>query len=214
LDTINRTYRNIDIAVNFQAEQVALLTARLKKLKISSNKQSSHLPTRDSRLPDARRPYKPPQSVINTATNALNGEIAAQKFKHALLSIHRQPLLNTQAVTAPAPPIAFTTPKKPITKAEPQTPNLEFDIAPFPPSDAWKPAAFAELHPNESGPQRRSGKPSHASTIKLKRTPVSSPSPSSSVQSPPVSFDWGPLPVIAPKKGLPFGFAKSSSPSK
>ncbi|KIM84780.1 hypothetical protein PILCRDRAFT_817577 [Piloderma croceum F 1598] len=213
LDTINRTYRNIDIAVNYQAEQVALLTARLKKLKISSNKHSSHLSTRDSRLPDARRPYKPPQSVINSATNALNGEIAAHKLKHALPFVRRQPLLNTQAVTAPAPPIAFTTPKKPIVKAEPQTANLGFDMAPFPPSDAWKPAAFAESQLNESGPQRRSAKSSHASTIKLKRTPVSSPSPPSSTQSPPVSFDWGPLPVIAPKKGLPFGFAKSSSPS-
>lgn len=213
MDTINRTYRNIDIAVNYQAEQVALLTTRLKKLKVSSNKQLSHLSTRDSRLPDAKRPYKPPQSVINSATNALNGEIAAQKLKQALPSVRQQPLLNTQAVTAPAPPIVFTTPKKLIVKAEPQTPNLGFDIPPFPPSDAWKPAAFAESQLNESGPQRRLAKNSYSSNIKLKRTPVSSPSPPSSSQSPPVSFDWGPLPVIAPKKGLPFGFAKSSSPS-
>lgn len=216
MDTINRTYHNIDIAINYQADQVALLTFRLKQLESPSNKLSSHPSTRDSRLPDLKRPYSTPQSVLSAAANALNGERSAAKLKSALLSVRQQPLLNTTAVMAPAAPIAFTPPKKPLVEGEPQSPSLWFNLELFSPSEfvespAWNPAAFDESQPHDLGPRRRGGR-KHGFA---KKTPNSSPSPSISAHSPAAAgFDWGPLPTVAPKKSLPFGFSTSPSPSK
>jgi len=121
LDIVNRTYRNIDIAADYQAQQVNQLATRLKKLKLTSNHQLLTPFARDSRLPDPKRPYNPTPSGVINAVNALNGEVSAQRLKRALLSVRQQPLLNTTAVTTPAP-LAFNTPQKPPIKSEFQTP--------------------------------------------------------------------------------------------
>jgi nucleoporin NUP159 len=216
LDTINRTYRNIDIAVSYQAERVDLLTSRLKQLKLPSNQFSFRAFTRDNRLPDVKRSYSRSPSILKAAANALNGERSAAKLKSALLSVRQQPLLNTTATIAPAAPIAFNTPRKTFAKTEPESPSIGFNSVPFSPSEpeqspAWNSVTFDEPQPHDLGPRRRGGR-KHGFA---KKTPVSSPSPSASAQSPPApSFDWGPLPTVAPKKGLPFGFNKSPSPSK
>lgn len=217
LDTINRTYRNIDIAVEHQAQQVAQLNSRFKKLKVSSAQLSLSSSTRDNRLPDQRRPHSSTSSVMVNAANALNGERAAARLKQALLSTRREPLLNTKAATAPAAPAVFTTPQKLIVKAEPQSPDLSLGLESLSSSQPWNPAPFDESPSHDLGPRRRAGVGSnrHGPSPKLKRTPTTSPSPSGFGQSPPAaSFDWGPLPTVVKAKGLPFGFAKSTSPAK
>ena len=210
MDTINRTYRNIDIAVDYQAEQVALLTSRLKKLKISSNQHPAHSSTRDSRLPDTKRQHHTASSRENAAS-ALNSERSTHKLKAALLSVRPQPLLNTNAATASAAPLAFTTRQKPLVKGDLQHPGLDFDLEPSD-STAWNPAAFDESQSHDIGPRRRGGR-NYGTSAKIKKTPNSSPS-SANMQSPAPSFDWGPLPVVAPGKGLPFGFSKLPSSFK
>ncbi|KAF7967280.1 hypothetical protein HWV62_34989 [Athelia sp. TMB] len=212
LDTINRTYRNIDIAVEVQADQIALITARMKKLK------TSHIATRttarDHRLPDPRRPYNTAPSVVVNAANALNGEVSAQRLKRALLSARQQPLLNTKAASAPAAPLAFATPQKsPGIKEEGSTPGLGFGFDSFPESpQPWNPASFDESPSQDLGPRRRMmGGSRHGPSPKLKKLPTSGPSPAG-VTAP--TFDWGPLPTVTPIKTLPFGFNKPTPPSK
>ena len=199
------------MAIDFQVEQVAILTSRLKKLNTSLNRPSSHLLTRDSRLPNARRPYSSFSYGQLTATNALNGERSAHKLKLALLSVRQQPLLNRNATTAPAAPLAFTTPTK-LVKAGPQSPSLGFDLKPFSTSETAQSLAFnpgaLDGAPHDMGMRRRAGS---RGTTKGNRSPNSGIF-STSVPSPPAPpFDWGTLPIIPQKKSLPFGFSMSPS---
>ncbi|KAF8882536.1 hypothetical protein BD779DRAFT_918412, partial [Infundibulicybe gibba] len=121
LDTINRTYRNIDIAVQQQADEVSALASRLAKLNVTSLSLSNSGPTtpaaaaRDPRLPDSvsRRPYNVTPHVAITTAAALNAERSAQRLKRALLVVRTEPLLNTAAaVRAAQTPVEFMTPKK------------------------------------------------------------------------------------------------------
>lgn len=201
LDIVNRTYRNIDIAADYQAQQVNQLTTRLKKLKLSSNHQLLTPFARDSRLPDPKRPYNPTPSGVINAVNALNGEVSAQRLKRALLSVRQQPLLNTTAVTTSAP-LAFNTPQKPPIKSEFQTPIVGSGLQ----------SSSASVQ-HELGPRRREKAHKSFYPHRLRRDPNVSPSAyaSSSTCYPPTpSFDWGPIPVITPTKDLPFSFSKLS----
>lgn len=178
-------------------------------------------PARDSRLPDLRRPRSESPAVALNVANALNGEIVAARLKRALITVRQEPLLNNKAAIAPAAPVAFDTPQKPVVKAEPWSPGLGLSLSssPLTPSQqppAWTPLpSFGDSPSNDLGPQRRGGGGGgrHTPAPKFKRAPTSSPSASGAAQASPPSFDWGPLPTIAPSKGLPFGFAKSPSPS-
>lgn len=220
MDTINRTYRNIDIAIDYQAQQVALMTSRLKKLKMPPNQFSSHPLNRDKRLPDPKGKPNKPLYLTRPACDALNSERSAHKLKVALLSVREQPLLNTIAAVAPAAPLAFITPTKPLTKV--QSPSFNFDLEPYPlPESALLPT-FNSTAFDESqlqGTDRRAahlgvgrGKNHHAPSVKSKRY---NPSLASAASPPPAAnFDWGPLPVIPQKTGLPFGFSKSPSVSQ
>ncbi|EDR08724.1 uncharacterized protein LACBIDRAFT_294237 [Laccaria bicolor S238N-H82] len=112
LDTINRTYRNIDVAIQQQANDVAKLGARIAKLNLHGKFCDPE--TRDSRLPDAisKRPYNVTPNVAVTTAAALNAERSAQRLKRALLSVRKEPLLNNTAALASSPPTVFKTPQK------------------------------------------------------------------------------------------------------
>lgn len=118
LDTINRTYRNIDMAIEQEEEDVANLTDRLAKLETSSSASPfiSTYSTRDKRLPERSRRVGrevTPNIAASTAA-ALNAEHSAQKLKRALLSTRKEPLLNTKAVDASPPERELHTPRKPL----------------------------------------------------------------------------------------------------
>lgn len=188
LDTINRTYRNIDIAIGQQADDVASLASRISQLDLST---SLDLPSaRDPRLPDrAKRPFNVTNPVAITTAAALNAERSAQKLKHALLATRKEPLLNTTAVSAPAPPTAFKTPQKlgPATNLGFSTPDnshlVGFDF----PDESSR-----EISP--SGSRRGAGFKRNNIARSVKRSPGNA-----AAQGPPApAFDWGPLPTFNP----------------
>ncbi|KAF8969236.1 hypothetical protein BDZ97DRAFT_1796720 [Flammula alnicola] len=219
LDTINRTYRNIEIAIEQQSDEVARLASRVAKLNIKQAVDSS--PSRDARLPDIgrRRPYNVTPNVAVTTAAALNAERSAQRLKKALLSVRAEPLLNTKAASAPCAPVAFTTPKKssssstafafqtPITGplfSEPLTPDAipDWNI----PEDNFNPTPSTV----SSGRRGAGGQRKHQS-VPLKRSMGSTP-----VTPTPAGFEWGPLPSFSspPASSVPRSFVPiSTSPS-
>ncbi|KAJ7914887.1 hypothetical protein B0H13DRAFT_1611176 [Mycena leptocephala] len=116
LDTLNRTFRNMDIALDNQTSDVEKLTARVSKLNVKTGQRNGHAPgARDARLPDPvsrQRPLNVTPNVAVTTAAALNAERSAHKLKRALLHVRKEPLLNTQAASAPPAPLAFKTPQR------------------------------------------------------------------------------------------------------
>lgn len=179
LDSINRTYRNIDIALNEQAAKIALLKKRFAKLRPSSQSSISDLSSsssylkRDPRLPSPQSNHRSavtPDVAASTAA-ALNAERAAHRLKRALLQARSAPLLNTTVSMAPSPPLSFNTPQK----------------------------EQKEVRPTWTPPERRgaTGAKKHG-VIPFNRK-TSSPGSQGSVYSgngstASQSFDWGPLP--------------------
>ena len=217
LDTINRTYRNIDVALQQQVDDVIQLAARISKLTIKNpgTLKSQH-PARDARLPDAvvsRRPYNVTPHVAVTTAAALNAERSAHKLKRALLAARKEPLLNTKAATAPLPPSGFKSPQKALsmpnssigfsapirTSLFPTAQESQAHSTPVPPPD-W---TLPEDNFNPSTPpaaRRGAGvaKRQHMS-VPLKRS-AGNTSPAA---SPPAAakFEWGPLPVFEQAQG-------------
>jgi len=212
LDTINRTYRNIDIAIQQQADDVTKLTSRISKLTIKSSRSPKlqYHPTRDARLPDAivsRRPYNVTPHVAATTAAALNAERSAHKLKRALLAARKEPLLNTKATTALPPPSGFKTPQKAsLARSFGTGKSSLFPAARGPVADPtavpvpdW---TLPEDNFNPSTPpaaRRGAGvtKRQHMS-VPLKK---SGGSPGPSPPAPAASFDWGPLPVFEQTQG-------------
>ncbi|KAF5391761.1 hypothetical protein D9757_001746 [Collybiopsis confluens] len=99
LDTIHRTYRNIDIALQQQTDEVEQLNTRLMKLNLSAPPRGDP-GTRDPRLPTFTPHSRPsiitPDVAVTTAA-ALNAERSAQKLKTMLLKARKEPLLNVKA---------------------------------------------------------------------------------------------------------------------
>lgn len=200
LDTINRTYRNIDIAIQHQMDDVANLTTRIAKLKVTSPAHGR--PSRDARLPDqAKRPFNVTPHVAVTTAAALNAERSAQKLKRALLAVRKEPLLNTQAASAPPPPRAFQTPQKGAPGLSfgtpvkgllfPQTPSTPLPVEFTFPEDDFSPSPF------QPSPRRGAGVGTKRHSLPVKRSPAQ-PSPS---PLPPPTFEWGPLPsFMTPEK--------------
>ncbi|KAI0833742.1 hypothetical protein BC628DRAFT_1492442 [Trametes gibbosa] len=119
LDTINRTYRNIDIAIGQEEGDVSSLAARVTQLELTSSrgKLSFSTPsTRDKRLPDRteRIGREVTPNIAASTAAALNAERSAQKLKRALLEARKEPLLNTKAIDALPPPREVRTPRKPL----------------------------------------------------------------------------------------------------
>jgi nucleoporin NUP159 len=186
LDTINRTYRNIDMAIEQQAQDVANLASKMAKLNVAS---ALHLPsTRDKRLPDTRskRPVNvTPHVAVSTAT-ALNAERSAQRLKLALLAVRKEPLLNIEAALASAP-VVFDSPRKPN----------KFDSDVQGQLLAWSIPDFRES-PTHALPSRRSSgvvSKRHLPPVALKRSPASQ-------TTAPLNFDWGPLPGVTPMETI------------
>jgi nucleoporin NUP159 len=213
LDTINRTYRNIDIAVQQQTDDVAQLTSRISKLSVrTSGPSKPQHPARDARLPDAvvsRRPYNVTPHIAITTAAALNAERAAHKLKRALLAARKEPLLNTKAAAAPPPPSGYKSPPK-----APIAPRLGvgfsatvngplFPVARKPEVESTPtPWTLPEDNFNPSTPlaTRRgagAGKRQHMS-VPLRK---SGGSPSPAASPPAATFEWGPLPVFEQAQG-------------
>lgn len=210
LDTINRTYRNIDLAIQQQANDVAQLTSRVSKLKLTTPLKAS---TRDPRLPDpvSRRPYNVTPHVAVTTAAALNAERSAQKLKRALLAVRKEPLLNTKAAVAPPAPLAFNTPQKASPAAgdfgfnAPLTMPLFSTASPEPaqqipvpdwtlPEDNFNPSPPPSSRRGAGAGMRKHG--SIPLPAKKNSLPGATPSPP--------AFNWGPLPKFdqAPPKTM------------
>ncbi|KAI0648862.1 hypothetical protein C8Q79DRAFT_1064942 [Trametes meyenii] len=120
LDTINRTYRNIDLAIEQEEEDVSTLADRVAQIDMASSSWGalsfSSASTRDKRLPDRNQRVGrevTPNIAASTAA-ALNAERSAQKLKRALLKVRKEPLLNTKAVDARPPEREARIARKPL----------------------------------------------------------------------------------------------------
>ncbi|KAL1701706.1 hypothetical protein EV121DRAFT_282457 [Schizophyllum commune] len=206
LDVLNRTYRNIDLAINNDRELIDSLTARMANVSFGEGRSRAaklkDANRRDSRLPDPNpRPLNVTPNVAVTTAAALNAERSAARLKRVLLAARPEPLLNKTAATAPAPPAVFQTPMKP--GATPRTPA-------FDPKDAmWADFGEDKFSPQTPTPAGRRGAGSgvrrHQPSPAVKKVPLSTPSP-------PPNFSWGPLPppraATSGSGGLPVPIVK------
>ncbi|KZT29964.1 hypothetical protein NEOLEDRAFT_1127876 [Neolentinus lepideus HHB14362 ss-1] len=216
LETIHKAYDNIDVALDQQTKDIDGIAKRLAQL--DKKRQARLLPSDVSR----QREVTPDVAVTTAAT--LNAERSAQKLKRALLAARKEPLLNKQALDVMAPTVQSLT--GPIKKEEPRPgtsflaidpapvipapPKVDpgfFDFGPLPPIKS-EPINLPEftLPPLEvssdgspaHGGRQRSNK-YHMKSVQLKKSPSPAKVPST---SPPVAFDWGPLPGVKPKSSL------------
>lgn len=205
LDTINRTLRNIDIAIGQQQHDVESLRGRMKNLDISSDSIVPH--SRRLTGSQAKRPLNITPNVAATTAVALNAERSAQKLKRVLLATRSSPLLNTKAALASIP-TSFQTPQKPSTvKLDQQTPTGLFSLPTasisFPSSfTSWSPASPSDFgdSPSSSVSRHRGGTKHHQRPIPLKK----SSTPAVEVPTAAPSFDWGPIQPIKPMTTLAF----------
>lgn len=212
MDTVNRTFRNIDIAIKQQNGDVTKLQQRMSKLDLSSNV----IGPRDKRLSESR--VKKPSTVIPdvavTTATALNAERSAQKLKRALLAARKEPLLN-KAISHPAPPTSFLTPGKPAVKPALETPTptptglLSLPSNALPAFTGWSPETSINYDDSPAysvsscRPHRTSRHGSSAkSATMLKQSESLEASPTPAPKPAAVSFDWGPLATPTPKTML------------
>ncbi|KAG5646794.1 hypothetical protein DXG03_002171 [Asterophora parasitica] len=221
LDTINRTYRNIDLAIQQQSNDVTLLKTRISKLPLSTphkapspNGTYPASPTRDARLPNpTQRPYNVTPNVAITTAAALNAERAAQNLKRALLAVRKEPLLNTRAASAPPAPLSFSTPQKQATdffKIPPSTQLFPTTPSPIPgpsTSPVWSmPPDDGNFSPTSSplmGGRRGATTAKKHNVIAFKKGATPPPPP------PPSTFSWGPLPKFDYDKGESFSMVQA-----
>lgn len=192
LDTINRTYRNIDLAIQQQAEEVACLSQRLSKLDLTISPSRSAI---DFRSSPSKRLQDTTPNVAATTAAALNAERAAQRLKSALLKVRKEPLLNKQAVDAPTAPseLDFLKAAKEEKKEFSLGSSLFNSNAATSETPAWSPPLDQSDSATPSGPSHghRQRESRHGKSVQLKK---SGGSATSSATSPPSGFSWGPLP--------------------
>jgi nucleoporin NUP159 len=210
LDTVNRTFRNIDIAIKQQSGDVDKIQQRMSKLDLSSNV----IGPRDKRISESsvkKPPTVIPDVAVTTAA-ALNAERSAQKLKRALLAARKEPLLG-KAASHTAPPTSFLTPGRPTVKSAPETPTptgiLSLATIALPAfTPGWSPETSVNYDDSPSygvSSRRPHRTPRHGSSAKsaamLKQSEnLESPTPAPKLAA--VSFDWGPLPTATPKATL------------
>ncbi|PPQ64136.1 hypothetical protein CVT24_008766 [Panaeolus cyanescens] len=219
IDTINRTYRNIDSLIQQQTNEVNRLASRVSKIDVKDLPSS---PRKSASSSDSRKGHQVTPDVAVTTAAALNAERSAHKLKKALLAVRKEPLLNKKVESAPAPPTAFNTPLKPGSAPGVfafQTP-IKGSLFGDPPvasdsdslpefklptdEDKFSPGTLS----TSTGRRGAGGQRKHQS-VPLKRTPGATPAPAA-------SFDWGPLPTFnAPKPsgGLFVPITSPGSPS-
>ena len=201
LDTINRSYQNIDRIIKERGDQVSDLAARISRL---NTKAVANSPQQDFRLGDSEsgRPYNVTPDVAVTTAAALNAERSAQRLKKALLAVRKEPLLNTKAASASN--VRLMTPQKPSNQPS-AFPAL---LPPSPTSSSlasmldWTSLPEDNFNPNAlpSPPSRRGGSGGQRKhpSVPLKRS--MGPSETSASTAP--SFDWGPLPTFPSSPGM------------
>jgi len=196
LDTINRTSRNINLAIRQQSTDISTLSSRIAKLNIEDGSPSSTPSRRERDL--VRRPFDVTPHVASTTAAALNAEQAAHRLKEALLAVRKEPLLNTQAVNATPVPRAFDTPQKPEPSAAlgssggsssggALSSTTLFALPSLNASDSTSKSAS----PPAGVGRRVTAQKHHAKSVALKSSPAAGTAPKP-------TFDWGPLPGIKP----------------
>ena len=208
LDTVNRTFRNIDIAIGQQKEEVSQLRHRMARLEISGG-----VGTRQLAVSSSKRPVNVTPNVAITTAAALNAERSAQRLKKALLASRTEPLLNTTATASLLPP-SFQTPQKAtVVKPDVKTPDVKTtegvfalpttpmtflasspEWTPPPPSDFGSPITH-DISPSRN----RGGIKYHQKPVVLRKSgslagATTQPSP----------FEWKPVEPIRPASSLPF----------
>ncbi|KAK7691120.1 hypothetical protein QCA50_006223 [Cerrena zonata] len=222
LDTINRTYRNIDIAISQQSDDLTRLVSRMSKLKIKRSRDSPAPSSRfsasseESRFltatqDDKRAPVNVTSSIAVTTAAALNAERAAQRLKKALMKARKEPLLNTQAAEATTAYDFKTPPKADLARfLESATSSPAFSFSNTSPGDLLDTPQWDVPTFEVSGPDSpESPSPySHASRVrKSTNKEQHTPSPKlkgtlGSTSTIPAGFSWGPLPAMPVAKGL------------
>lgn len=191
LDTVNRTSRNIDLAIRQQTTDVSTLSTRIAKLNLDSG-SPSNTPPRAHERELVRRPLDVTPHVASATAAALNAEQAAHRLKDALLSVRPEPLRNTQAVHANSAPRAYDTPQKlgtDLLALNGGSGGLFSTPITLPPLNVAASANTGASPPWSLG--RRATTPKHhAKSVPLKNTPTSTMGAA--------AFDWGPLPGIKP----------------
>ncbi|OCB85280.1 hypothetical protein A7U60_g7585 [Sanghuangporus baumii] len=212
LDTVTRIYRNIDVAIEAESEQIETLASRIAKLNIddldmalhgtpsprrrrieNGNRSLSHSDDQDGDREPTSRPQVTPSIAASTAA-ALNAERSAMRLKNALLNARKTPLLNTQA-SQPGRRVLtlddLTRQSSGIGNASTLSgPPAELDLS----SD---PLGAPEQDTGSESQRRTLRHFAHAKPVKLGKT--QSPVPSSIA-----AFSWGPLPKVNPVSSLPF----------
>lgn len=214
LDTVNRTFRNIDIAIDQQTQEISQLRNRMAKLEISGGVGPGDQPI----LSTSKRPLNVTPNVAITTAAALNAERSAQRLKKALLTSRTQPFLNTTATASPLA-ASFQTPQKGTLEVKtpdvnppesaftlPVIPMMSFPSSlpvwtPPPPFDFGKPSTH-DISPSRN----RGGIKYHQKPIVFKKN--ASPLSSTSQLSP---FDWKPVEPIRPASSLPFALRPAGS---
>jgi nucleoporin NUP159 len=192
LDTVNRTSRNINLAIRQQSVDISALSSRIAKLDIEGGSPLS-TPSRTRERDIVRRPLDVTPHVASTTAAALNAEQTAHRLKETLLAVRSQPLLNTQAANARPALRAFDTPKKPDADLGSSVGSLGGVFStPFTPSPLNKTESVGKgVSPPVSLGRRGTAQKYHAKSVPLKSTPTAGTPPKP-------TFDWGPLPGIKP----------------
>ena len=220
LDTINRTYRNIGIAVAQQAEDVSRIAERLSNLDLKSVQPNRT--AMDFKSSPSKRNADVTPNVAATTAAALNAERAAQKLKSALSRVRKQPLLNQQAASAPSPPSDFIGAQKANQAQDIPTGEFRVDSSSWNsglPSTPGQPHTSARGRPPFQGPDGSSSpSPSHghgARHFKHQKPVALKKSPGATVTTTtPPGFTWGPLPGVTPMKTLSSDVRKKEEGSK
>jgi nucleoporin NUP159 len=195
LDTINRTSRNINIAIRQQSADITALSSRIAKLNIEGGSPSS-TSSRARERDLVRRPLDVTPHVASTTAAALNAEQAARRLKEALLAVRTEPLLNKQAVNARPALRVFDTPQKPDADLSSSRGSMSGRM--FSTPSTLPPLNVSDSAGRGVSPPlgRRTSQKHHAKSVTLKSTPTTG-----TTTKP--SFDWGPLPGIKPMKMIP-----------
>ncbi|KAL5526008.1 hypothetical protein ACEPAG_7346 [Sanghuangporus baumii] len=213
LDTVTRIYRNIDVAIEAESEQIETLASRIAKINIDDLDMALHgtpSPRRrriengsrslsqsddkdDDREPTSR-PQVTPFIAASTAA-ALNAERSAMRLKNALLNARKTPLLNTQASQPGRRVLTLDDLMRQGSGIGNASTLSELPAELGLSSD---PLGTPEQEDTGSESQRRPPRHfAHAKPVKLGKT--QSPVPSSIA-----AFSWGPVPKANPVSSLPF----------
>lgn len=225
IDTINRTLRNIDLAISQQQREVDELLRRVSALNINPGSDGVSSSSREkcekyAVVPQTKRPWNVTPNVAASTAAALNAERAAQKLKRALLASRDSPLLNSKAKVTTPKLMSFQTPPK-ASAAKPETETVAPASGPFLPATpmmtlppalpTWSltpPSDIGDSPLQNTLPSRHRGSTKHhQKPIALKKNTSSFPT---SATAGPLSFDWGPVQPIKPMTSLAFDLRQRS----